>query len=438
MIQSEMKLGLELYFRLFLILESATCYFPSQAQTVSNDTISLSINEIEGLFFKNNLEIIAQRYNINYAEAQIITAKLFLNPQFSVSNGLYNTDNNRFLDVSKVTGEQSASLSQEFYTAGRRLKGIEVAKSGVQLAKYQFLDMVRSLKFGLRSNFYNVYFQQESAKVYNFEIKSLTDILTAYKTQYAEGNIAQKELLRIQSQLYSLKAELANLQIGIDTTQTRLKILTRISPNAYISPRYKYDIAEKETVTKVPYQQLLDSSYTNRFDLRYAQGAVNYNRLNLELQKALAVPDLTVSLSYDKFGSYIRDYNSIGIGLPLPIFNRNQGVIKQARIAIAQSDALLESSLQRVENSIAISYKTALKYESVYDTFDPDFRDNYNHLIQEVSKNYAKKNISLLSFLDFYESYRTNSLLLNNIELNQVVSLEQLNLVTGTPFFNQK
>ena len=432
------QIGFKFYLQLFLILISVTCCFPSQAQTAPADTLALSINEIEGLFFKNSLQIIAQRYNIDNAEAQIITAKLFLNPQFSISTGLYNTDNSRFLDVSKVTGEQSAGFSQEFYTAGRRLKGIEVAKSGVKLARYQFLDMVRSLKFSLRSNFYSIYFQQESAKVYTFEINSLTDILSAYKTQYAKGNIAQKEVLRLQSQLYSLKAELANLQVGIDTTQTRLKILTRISPSAYILPRYRYEAKEKETVTKVPYQQLLDSSYTNRFDLRFAQGTVNYNRLNLELQKALAVPDLTVSLSYDKYGSYIHNYNSIGIGLPLPIFNRNQGVIKQARIAVVQSDAFLASSLQRVENSIAISYKTALKYESVYSTFDPDFRDNYTHLIQEVSKNYAKKNISLLAFLDFYESYRINSILLNNIELSQVVSLEQLNFVTGTPFFNQK
>ena len=438
MTQSDTSFGLKFYFHLFLVLAGITRYSPSQAQAASTDTLSLSINEMEGLFFKNSLQIIAQRYNINNAEAQIITAKLFQNPQFYVSNGLYNTDNSRFLDVSKVTGEQSAGLSQEFYTAGRRLKGIEVAKVGVQLAKYQFFDMIRSLKFSLRSNFYTVYFQQESAKVYNLEIKSLVDILDAYKTQYAKGNIAQKELLRVQSQLYSLQAELANLQVGIDTTQTRLKVLTRISPTTYILPRYKYDIAGKETVTKIPYQQLLDSAYTNRFDLRYAQGVVNYNQLNLELQKALAVPDLTVSLSYDKFGSYIRNYNSIGIGLPLPIFNRNQGVIKQARIAIDQSNVVLTSSQQRVENDIAINYKIALKYENVYSTFEPGFRSNYTHLIQEVSKNYANRNISLLSFLDFYESYRINSILLNNIALSRVVSLEQLNLVTGTPFFNQK
>lgn len=426
------------FFYLLFTLASVACHFPSQAQPTSSDTVSLSIKEIEGLFFKNSLQIIAQRYNVSIAQAQVITARLFQNPQFSATTGLFNTDNRRFLDVSNATGEQSGNISQEFYSAGRRKKGTDLAQAGVQQARYQFLDVIRNLEYSLRSNFYTISYQLKSAKVYDLEISSLTKILSGYKTQYAKGNIAQKELLRVQSQLYSLQVEFANLQAGIDTTQTRLRALTRIGPNSYILPRFKYDIAGKETVSKIPYQQLLDSAFVNRYDFRYAQGATTFNKLNLELQKALAVPDITLSLSYDKFGSYIRNYNGIGIGLPIPAFNRNQGVIQQARIAVVQSDVVLSSAQQRIENDIFTNYKIAQRFENVYNTFDATFSGDYTKLIQEVSKNYAKRNISLLSFLDFYESYRINSILLNNIELNRILSLEQMNLVTGTQFFNQK
>lgn len=436
--QSDKNALTKFFPQLFLILVGLVSYLPSQAQPTPVDTVSLSMKEVEGLFFKNSLQIIAQRYNINIAQAQVITARLFLNPQFSATTGLFNTDNRRFLDVSNATGEQSGSLSQEFYTAGRRKKGVDLAQSGVQQAKYQFLDVIRNLEYSLRSNFYTISYQLKSAKVYDLEISSLTEILSGYKTQYAKGNIAQKELLRVQSQLYSLQVEFANLQAGIDTTETRLRVLTRSGPNSYILPRFKYDIAGKETVSKIPYKQLLDSAYVNRFDYRYAQGATSFNKLNLELQKALAVPDITLSLNYDKFGSYIRNYNGVGIGLPIPIFNRNQGVIQQARIAVVQSDVILSSAQQRIENDIFTNYKIALRFENVYNTFDSTFSNDYTKLIQEVSKNYAKRNISLLSFLDFYESYRINSILLNNIELNRILSLEQMNLVTGTQFFNQK
>ncbi len=46
-------------------------------------------------------------------------------------------------------------------------------------------------------------------------------------------------------------------------------------------------------------------------------------------------------------------------------------------------------------------------------------------------------NISLLEFLDYYDTYKTNTLLINGLILSRVTSLEQLNYVTGTSFFNK-
>ena len=61
--------------------------------------------------------------------------------------------------------------------------------------------------------------------------------------------------------------------------------------------------------------------------------------MNLQLQKATAVPDVSLSLNYDKYGSYGTNYLGGGIEFNLPFFNRNQGGIKQARIAIDQSNS---------------------------------------------------------------------------------------------------
>src|SRR5207253_9274410 len=121
-------------------------------------------------------------------------------------------------------------------------------------------------------------------KVYNEEITSLSKTLKVFKEQYAKGNIAQKEVLRIQSQLYSLQTEHNSLLAGIDTTESELKLLIKASPKSYIEPVVTLD--NKEMVSQVPYQQLLDSAYVNRYDLRYSKATVDYNNMNLKLQKA--------------------------------------------------------------------------------------------------------------------------------------------------------
>ena len=405
--------------------------FSAWAQSPQSDTLKLTIKQAEDQFLKNNLQLLAQRYNIDIADAQVITARLFNNPDFSVNNGIAGTDE------PNPTSEQSASISQLITTAGKRNKNIKLAKIGVEQAKYQFFDLVRTLKYTLRNDFFTVYYQTQSTKVYDKEIRSLDKTLTAYKEQYAKGNIAEKELLRIQAQYYSLQVEYNGLITGIDTTEGQLKLLLKIPANTAVEPLVSADFAEKEVLTNVPYQRLLDSAYINRYDLKYSKATVDYNNMNLELQKATAVPDLSLSLNFDKLGSYGHNFLSAGVSLPLPLFNRNQGNIKQASLQVDQSKLGLQGQQNQVENDVATNYKIALRQEKVYSSFDPKFKQDFTHLIEEVYKNYEKRNISLLEFLDFYDTYKTNTLLMNSLLLSRITSLEQLNYVTGTSFFNQ-
>jgi len=411
-------------------------------QNPAGDTIKLTVKQAEDLFLKNNLQLIAQHYNIGIADAQVTTAKLFPNPDLSLTSGLYDTNTHKFFDYGKDSlgngqGEYSANISQLFTTAGKRNKNIQLAKIGVEQAKYQFFDLLRTLKASLRSDFFTIYFQQESAKVYGTEINTLQKILKAYKEQNAKGNISEKDVLSIQSQLYSLQAELAGLAAGIDASISQLQLLIRAKPGTYIEAEYNYEPDGKDILATVPYQKLLDSAYNNRYDLRLAKSAVEYNDMNLRYQKALAVPDFNLSLGYDRRGGYVPHYTNLGIEFNLPFFNRNQGGIKQAQLTIDQGKVQLQGQQDQVENDIAVNYLTVSRYEKLNNSFDPKFRADFTHLIQEVVKNYEVRNIGLIEFLYLYDSYKVNAIQLNNIQLSRVIALEQLNYVTGTPFFNQ-
>src|SRR5579863_5010452 len=153
------------------------------AQAPASDTLRLSVKQAEDLFLKNNLQLIAQHYNIGIAEAQVVTAKLFPNPDFSFSTGFYDPATHKFFDHSNGQDEYAGSFSQLFTTAGKRNKNIQLARIGVEQSKYQFFDLLRTLKASLRTDFFTIYFQQQSVKVYAAEISTLQHILKAYKEQ---------------------------------------------------------------------------------------------------------------------------------------------------------------------------------------------------------------------------------------------------------------
>ena len=395
------------------------------------DSVKLTIHQAQDRFLKENLQLIRQHYNIDNANAAVIIAKVFPNPDFSFSNGIYATE------VPDAFRERSFNVSQLILTAGKRNKRILLAKIGVEQASYQFFDLLRTLKFSLRSDFFNVYFLLQSAKLYDEEISSLNKTLIAFKNQYAKGNIAEKELLRIQSQLYSLQVEYATLKTNIDTSESDLKMLLHIPANFPVIVQVLEKPNDENVVSKFTYQQLLDSAVVNRYDLKDSKSAVDYSKVNLQLQQATAIPDFSFSVNYDKLGSYGQNFISAGVSLSLPFFNRNQGAIKQARVAVDQSMIQFQNQQEQVESDVTVNYKIALRLEKMVNSFDPKFRADFTHLIKEVYKNYQQRNISMLDFLDFYESYKTNTLQLNALQLNKILSLEQLNYATGTQFFNQ-
>ncbi|WP_315816688.1 TolC family protein [Paraflavitalea speifideaquila] len=56
----------------------------------AQDTLRITLQDAEQLFIQNNLVLLAAKYDVHIAQAQLIQAKLYNNPTLSVSGNLYN------------------------------------------------------------------------------------------------------------------------------------------------------------------------------------------------------------------------------------------------------------------------------------------------------------------------------------------------------------
>lgn len=422
---------IKFYLTVLLILSIGVC----KSQDLSGslpDSLQLNMTQAQDSFLSKNLSLLAQKYSIDSAKATVITAGLYNNPEFEYSNGFYNSLTHKFFEP-----EIQMQVSQLILLAGKRNKEINLAKSGIGVAEYQFYDLLRTFRFILRNDFYNIYFLEQSSKLYDLEISSLQKLVTAFEQQVSKGYMAPVELVRLKSQLYSLQAEYDGLQTNINNIQAELKLILRVPAQTYIVPVVDISQMNQNVVERINYQQLIDSAINDRPDLKVMQAAITYSDNNLVLQKAFAKPDITVFANYDRQGSYVRDYNGIGIGIPLPFFNRNQGNISNAIIAVEQNKMQLESGIDKVKSEVTTNYINALRSEKLLSSFDPKFDEENKNLIQEVTENYQKKNITLLQFLDYYDSYKENILQLNQLRFNKISALEQLNYALGKIVFNQ-
>lgn len=401
----------------------------------AQDSLKLSLPEAEKMFITGNYELIAQQYQTEQAKADIITAKLFDNPEISYENQLYNRETKKFFQRSLPSGQYNVQISQLIKLAGKRNKNIKLATTGVKLAEYAYFDLMRTLRYNLRSNFYKAYYSQQSAIVYQQQIKSLEQLLTASEQQLKMGNVALKDIIRIKSLVYNLKGEYTTLLNEIEDMQTTLKMMTNIKANTPLSLVAPTEEEQDYSLQKQPLAQLLESARANRADLQLAQTGITQAENNLSLQKAMAIPDVELSLVYDLQGSAPNHYTGLGIKVPLPLFNRNQGEIKKAKIAITAGNLNLKQQEATLENEVYNSYKSALRTETLYQGMDRNFGSDFSKLIGEVTKNFRSRNISLVEFIDFYDSYKESTLQLNQLKYERMNAKEEINYVTGSNIF---
>jgi cobalt-zinc-cadmium efflux system outer membrane protein len=67
---------------------------------------------------------------------------------------------------------------------------------------------------------------------------------------------------------------------------------------------------------------------------------------------------------------------------------------------------------------------------------DPGFQQDFDKLLKSITDNFEKRNISLLEFTDFYESYKQNVLQYNQLQNDRIQAIESLNFTIGKPIVN--
>src|SRR5690606_6246421 len=150
---------------LFALLWHATLF--------AQDTLKINVHQADSLLVARNLSLIVSHYDVDKAEAAIIQARLFDNPELSTEWNLHNPDKGQWFDVGSK-GQKIFALEQVFRIAGQRNANIQLAQEQKRMTEYQYQELVRSLKYELHTSFYRFHFL-------NNAITNITSQLTLLK-----------------------------------------------------------------------------------------------------------------------------------------------------------------------------------------------------------------------------------------------------------------
>lgn len=406
----------------------------------AQDTLSLSREECEGVFLKENLLLIAEKLKISQSEALVQQAKLWPNPSFTLDQVNFWATNYQTQGQEVVpplwgnvgrNQQFGMEIEQLILTAGKRKKLMALERVGVDKAGVYFEELLRNLKTEFRSLIAELQYIQGIEAAYREQLTSISKLTASFQSQVQRGNISKGEYVRLKALELALTGELNDLKNDRNAVQKELKSLMRLNPLTTLvitdNPR-----AVTHDLSKLRAADLIEQAKSNRQELKLAELEKDYYSKLYAYERAQRVPDLSLKAAYDRNGNTMLDFIGFGFSIDLPFFNRNQGNIKYAETGMEIAKIENEFRQLSVENEVVAAYQNLLIASDFRNNIEPGYEQTLDDLLKHYASNFQSRNISMIEFIDFLDAYLDNKKIILEAEKNVNQKLEELNYAVGT------
>ncbi|TKB82475.1 MAG: TolC family protein [Nitrospira sp.] len=364
--------------------------------------LRLSLDETVALFLRQNLDLLMAKFGIESAKGQQITARLFPNPVASIVTLSAFTQGRTPGNSGAVIGQ----IQQLFELAGKRGYRIESAGFGTQSVEAAFEDAVRQLTFTVKDAYSRTQLAQRRLALAEENRDRFSRILDVNTIRFKKGYIAEVDLIRIRLQFIDFHSQvIQSLQEG-ETARADLRQLLRVSPATALELTSEFDYKRVDPDIGRLRTVALDA----RPDVRSKRFIMSQREADLRLAKAYRIPDVTVGAGYSIQGPKGPDNSgqvALSLGVPLPLFNRNQGGIIQAEVAVQTAEADLSKTLNQVENEVDVAYKNLLQSRRLVEAFLGGVLEDARSTFTIVERAYERGGATILDLLDAARTSRT-------------------------------
>ncbi|TGK06299.1 TolC family protein [Leptospira fletcheri] len=395
----------------------------------------LEMAKAEELLWKNNLLLLAAKYNIDAKKAGIEQAGLYANPSIFIDQSIFAEPTRRFFDFTRA-GQTVYQIQQLFLLGGKIDKRIRVAELSAKMGEQEFYDLARALLSKLRRTLYFIHYYREAISFYDGSLEALEKTVSSAELAYKRRAILQAELLRLKALLFFLRKEREDLRIRVLEKEADLRVLLNedkfMSLDIAFEPILNQEFVENIDPSKLKISDILQTAREFRPDLKKAVQALRFEEANLELQHANAIPDLAFGPMYNRGGTAFQNYWGVTAQLNIPLFDRNQGNIKAAEKSVLVRKQELKNTILEVENDVNVALATAKAKDMLYRRFRNTYTKDYSDLAQDMILSYEKRYISILEFADFFETYRSSIVEMLRLQTDRMDAIEGVNYSVGS------
>ena len=372
----------------------ALAVIPSMAQPMTYE-------RYYNLVAEKNVLYIAEKYNIDKATASVEAAKVFNDPELSVSYG-----NNQDWDLQMGQSvEVEMSINPDL--AGVRRARIAVAQSEKDITAASVSAYLANLRLEAAEVWAEAWRLRENCAVLEESLNGMIQIAKSDSLRLIVGDIGRSDALQSRLEAQTMKGELLKMQaeylnaldaVSLFCGGEQVSSLEGELPGIGLLP------AESE---------IISLAESNRADLKAAELSKTLSENNLKLVRASRAFEMGINLGYS-YNTEVRNeiapaprFNglTVGVSIPLKFSSLNKGEINVAQAEIRQSEYYLEAARQKVRSEVIQAYNSLMAAIAVKNQYTESILEDAQNILESRRTGYLKGESSLIELLSAQQTY---------------------------------
>lgn len=370
-----------------LLIVSVPCIEASAADSVEPHGELTLARAIEAALARNP-DLVTSAYDLKAADARIEQARLRPNPELAV-------ELENFAGTGEARGtkilETTLSLSQVVELGGKRAlrQGVVILDKDLSSVERQAqqLDVLADVT----RRFIDLAAAQERLELAKSTREVVQRTLDAISARVDAARSPEAE--RSRAQIALTRARIEEQQAQSELPSARLALAALWGSTEPTFTRARGDLLALDAVK--PFETLVEQLDRNPNFVRFASAA-RLLEAELRLARAQARPNLTFSAGVRNLAATNDRALVAGFSMPLPLFDRNQGAIRQAEVRVAQTDAARRAAFLRARAAIYALYQELLASRGRFETLRTSAVPQAQRALEQTQAGYERGRFSYL------------------------------------------
>jgi cobalt-zinc-cadmium efflux system outer membrane protein len=396
-------------------LVKASLAKPITAGLVVVDTFKpLTLEQTFQLVMEQNPKVKALQAQNQVSKAQLVTANARLNPSIMSDNG-----------VAERT--YRLGVQHTFELGGKRNNRVAVANAQQAATGFDVQRQLLDVRAEVRKTYTQVFNLQERQTVTQEILAKAQQLLEVTTKREKAGDVAALDVLQAEMVMVNARNELQLVAYQVVEARNRLNTLlnqplgTSLQLAAPATSKPILTAPQKSGTmtspvspsasTEISVEQFVVTATSNRPEVQQNLNALTVVEKQLVLAKSNRIPNLTIATGFDKTTGEGGQNSIFAMGnLELPLFNRQQGPIKEALAKKAQLEAEQQTLKNQLSLEVTNAYTAVQAHQQRVANYETQLLPKANQLVEKARRSFEEGKVSVLTPINAQQAFINNHL----------------------------